>query len=49
MIAKGRINQEKKTKHFGIIYRPFYMKERTVNGPSSFILCCVRWFDMAVI
>ena len=26
-----------------------YMKELTVRGPSSFMLCCVRWPDMAVI
>ena len=25
------------------------MKELTVSGPSSFMLCYVRWPDMAVI
>ncbi len=27
----------------------FYMKELTVSCSSSFMLCCVRWLDMAVI
>ena len=26
-----------------------YMKELTVSSSSSFMLCCVRWLDMAVI
>ena len=26
-----------------------YMKELSVSGSSSFILCCVRWPDMTVI
>ena len=26
-----------------------YMKELMVSSSSSFILCCVRWPDMAVI
>ncbi len=26
-----------------------YIKERTVSGSSSFILCCVRLSDMTVI
>ncbi len=25
------------------------MKELTVSSSSSFMLCCVRWSDMAVI
>ncbi len=27
----------------------FYMKELTAGSSSSFIICCVRWPDMAVI
>ena len=39
----------KKFRAGGDSLRAFYMKELTVSSPSSFILCCIRWLDMAVI
>ena len=48
--AEGGIpNSELNADRHSAQWFSFYMKELTVSGSSSFILCCVRWPDMAVI